>query len=99
MNTNALDFLEVHKAKTASHFQEQANWRKENASWLRWSQHVALALIDYMQSNGLKRNELVARLDVSPQYVSKLLSGKANLSFKSVANIEEKLNIRCFEFA
>lgn len=99
MNTKALDFLEAHKTLTASQFQEQANWRKENASWLRWSQQVALALIDYMQSHGLKRNELAARLDVSPQYVSKLLSGKENLSFKSVANIEEKLNISCFEFA
>ena len=30
---------------------------------------------------------------MSPQYVSKLLSGTENLSFKSVANIEDKLGI------
>lgn len=39
---------------------------------------------------------LAARLGVSPQYVSKLLSGTENLSFKSVANIEDKLGISCF---
>lgn len=33
------------------------------------------------------------------QYVSKLLSGTENLSFKSVANIEDKLGISCFAMA
>ena len=28
-----------------------------------------------------------------PQYVSKLLSGTENLSFKSIANIEDRLGI------
>ncbi|MDE5689022.1 MAG: helix-turn-helix transcriptional regulator [Paramuribaculum sp.] len=49
--------------------------------------------------NGLKRADLAARLGVSPQYVSKLLSGTENLSFKSVANIEDKLGISCFAMA
>ena len=49
-----------------------------------------------MQDNGLKRADLATRLGVSPQYVSKLLSGTENLSFKSVANIEDKLGITCF---
>ena len=74
-------------------------WRKENASWLRWSRQVALAIIDYMQANGLKRADLAKKLGVSPQYVSKLLSGTENLSFKSIANIEEKLGISCIEVA
>lgn len=55
-----------------------------------------VTLIGYMQDNGLKRADLAARLGVSPQYVSKLLSGTENLSFKSVANIEDKLGITCF---
>lgn len=96
MTTNALDFLESHKSETPSRFQEQARKRRENASWLQWSRQVALALIDYMQSNKLKRADLATRLEVSPQYVSKLLSGRENLSFKSIANIDEKLGIRCF---
>lgn len=41
----------------------------------------------------MKRAHLAARIGVSPQYVGKLLSGTENLSFKSVANIEEKLGI------
>ncbi len=99
MASEALTFLESHQSETPSRFTENAQWRKENASWLRWSRQVALAIIDYMQANGLKRADLAKKLGVSPQYVSKLLSGTENLSFKSIANIEEKLGISCIEVA
>lgn len=97
MASEALTFLESHQSETPSRFTEKAQWRKENANWLRWSRQVALAIIDYMQANGLKRADLAKKLGVSPQYVSKLLSGTENLSFKSIANIEEKLGISCIE--
>lgn len=99
MASETLTFLESHQSETPSRFTENAQWRKENASWLRWSRQVALAIIDYMQENGLKRADLAKKLGVSPQYVSKLLSGTENLSFKSIANIEEKLGINCLEVA
>lgn len=96
MENNTIKFLEKHQSDRPSQFIEEAMWRKENSSWLRWSRKLAVTLIGYMQDNGLKRAELAARLGVSPQYVSKLLSGTENLSFKSIANIEDKLGITCF---
>lgn len=99
MATNAIKFLASHQSETPSRFVEEATWRKENASWLRWSRQLAVTLIGYMQDNGLKRADLALRLNVSPQYVSKLLSGTENLSFKSIANIEDKLGITCFAMA
>lgn len=99
MASKAIKFLEAHMSETPSRFVEEANWRKENASWLKWSRQLAITLIGYMQDNDLKRADLAKRLEVSPQYVSKLLSGTENLSFKSIANIEEKLGISCFETA
>lgn len=99
MASNAIKFLESHQSETPSRFVEEATWRKENASWLRWSRQLAVILIGYMQDNGLKRSDLALKLNVSPQYVSKLLSGTENLSFKSIANIENKLGITCFEIA
>lgn len=96
MANKAIKFLEAHGSDTPSRFVEEANWRKENAGWLKWSRQLATALMGYMQDNGLKRADLAARLGVSPQYVSKLLSGTENLSFKSVANIEDRLGINCF---
>lgn len=95
MASKTIKFLETHMSETPSRFVEDAEWRKENASWLRWSRQLAVTLIGYMQDNGLKRSDLAARLGVSPQYVSKLLSGTENLSFKSIANIEDRLGISC----
>ncbi len=95
MSSRAIRFLEDHKSETASGFVDEAAWRRENAGWLRWSRQLAVNLIGYMQDNGMKRADLALKLGVSPQYVSKLLSGTENLSFKSIANIEEKLGISC----
>ncbi len=95
MASKAIKFLEAHQSESPSHFLEDAAWRKENAGWLRWSRQLAITLIGYMQDNGLKRADLATKLGVSPQYVSKLLSGTENLSFKSIANIEDKLGITC----
>lgn len=95
MSSKAIDFLEDHLSDKPSTFVEEAIQRKENAGWLRWSRQLAVNLIGYMQDNGLKRADLAAKLGVTPQYVSKLLSGTENLSFKSIANIEDKLGITC----
>ena len=99
MAIRAIKFLEDNQSETKSRFVEEAAWRKENAGWLRWSRKLAVTLIGYMQDNGLKRVDLATKLGVSPQYVSKLLSGTENLSFKSIANIEDKLGITCFTIA
>lgn len=95
MKSNAIRFLEAHQSEMPSKFIDDAKWRKENASWLRWSRQLAVTIIGYMQDKGLKRAELAAILGVTPQYVSKLLSGTENLSFKTIANIEDKLGISC----
>ena len=95
MASKAIKFLEANESDTPSRFTDEANWRKENASWLRWSRQLAVTLIGYMQDNGMKRGDLALKLGVSPQYVSRLLSGTENLSFKSIANIEERLGISC----
>ncbi|KDS70117.1 helix-turn-helix family protein [Parabacteroides distasonis str. 3999B T(B) 4] len=53
--------------------------------------------MEYMESNGLNRNGLAERLGGSPQYISKILSGKVNFSFKSIAELEQKLNIKLLD--
>lgn len=53
-----------------------------------------MSLVDYMEINEINRNGLAERLGVTPQYVSKILSDKVNFSFKSIAEIENKLSIK-----
>lgn len=99
MKSSALNFLESHQSGERSSFEADARWRKENESWLKRSRSVALAIIDYMQDNNLSRNDIAQKLAVSPQYVSKILSGKVNFSFKSIAEIEQRLGVDCFRAA
>lgn len=97
MRKKTLEFLEAHQCEQPSTFIEDAKWRQENEVWLRWSRGIALSIVDYMQKNGLSRSDIANKLGVSPQYVSKILSGNTNFSFKSVAEIERKLGISCME--
>ena len=97
MRKKTLDFLEAHQSNKPSIFIEDAKWRQENEVWLRWSRRIALSIVDYMQENGLTRSDIANKLGVTPQYVSKILSGSTNFSFKSIAEIERKLGISCME--
>lgn len=92
--STAIDFLKKHESVSPSRFEENAKWRKENKVWLEWSRNIALSLVEYMELNELNRNGLAERLNVSPQYISKILSGKVNFSFKSIAELEQKLDIK-----
>lgn len=99
MKKKTLDFLEAHKSEEPSTFVDDAKWRQENEIWLKWSRGIALNIVDYMQANNLSRSDMAAKLGVSPQYVSRILSGNTNFSFKSIAEIEKRLGISCLEAA
>ena len=97
MKEKTLKFLERNLSSEPSTFAEEAKWRQDNEVWLKWSQGIAMKIIDYMQEHNLSRADIASRLGCSPQYVSKILSGHTNFSFKSIAEIEKCLNIRIME--
>lgn len=99
METKGIKFLKEHQSKVASQFEADAQWEKENETWLRWSRNVATTIINYMQQNHLTRADVAEKLGVSPQYVSKILSGTVNFSFKTVAELQTKLGINCLAYA
>ena len=97
MKEETLKFLESNLSNEPSTFAEEAKWRQDNEVWLKWSQSIAMKIIDYMQERKLSRADIASRLGCSPQYVSKILSGRTNFSFKSIAEIEKCLNIHIME--
>ena len=99
MKEKTLKFLERNLSSKPSTFSEEAKWRQDNEVWLKWSQGIAMKIIDYMQEHNLSRADIASRLGCSPQYVSKILSGHTNFSFKSIAEIEKCLNIQIMEAA
>lgn len=97
MKEKTLKFFERNLSSKPSRFVEEAKWRQDNEVWLKWSQGIAMKIIDYMQEHNLSRADIASRLGCSPQYVSKILSGHTNFSFKSIAEIEKCLNIQIME--
>lgn len=97
MTSKAIRFLEQNQSNEPSTFEEEARWRQENEIWLRLSRSVALTIIDYMQDHNLSRAQMAKQLNVTPQYLSRILSGTENFSLKSVAKIEVALGVSCLE--
>lgn len=86
--------LKAHTSDTPSKWREEAEYRQKNKSWLRYSQMIALTMLDKMENMGLTQKMLAERMGCSQQYISKILRGKENLSLETLCKIEEALELR-----
>jgi transcriptional regulator with XRE-family HTH domain len=66
----------------------EAKFRDENRDWLLKSALIALEIHRYLRQNGMTQSQLAEKMGISPAMVTKLLSGKENLSLKTVCGIE-----------
>ena len=85
--------IERHQSATPSRWREKAEWRSQNKSWLRHSQHIAMLMLDKMEELHLTQKQLADLMGCSQQYVSKVLKGQENLSLETMAKIEDSLHI------
>ena len=86
-----LSFLEQNEVKTK--WRENAQWRRENRRWLRYSGFIALTVMNRLDQIGLSQKELAERMHCSPQYISKLLKGSENLTLETISKLEECLDL------
>ncbi len=85
--------LKEHQSSAPSKWRENAEWRMENKSWLHYSQHIAMMMLDKMEKLGMTQKQLSELMGCSQQYVSKVLKGQENLSLETLAKIERCLQI------
>ena len=50
--------LKEHQSSTPSKWRENAEWRMANKSWLRYSQHIAMMMLDKMEELGMTQIRL-----------------------------------------
>jgi ribosome-binding protein aMBF1 (putative translation factor) len=93
MKQKTLDFLEAHQSETPSKWREEAEWRRDNWSWLRHSQKIAVKVLLQMKQIGLTQKALAERMNCTQQYVSKILKGKENMSLETLSKLEDALGI------
>ena len=89
--------LSEHRSLTPSKWREKAEWRMANKSWLRYSQRIAMMMLDRMEELGLTQKLLAERMGCSQQYVSRVLKGTENLSIETIFKIESALELNILE--
>ncbi|MDE6436892.1 MAG: helix-turn-helix transcriptional regulator [Muribaculaceae bacterium] len=89
--------LNAHSSDTPSKWREKAEWRNANKSWLRYSQRIAMMMLDKMEELGLTQKALAERMGCSQQYVSRVLKGTENLSIETISKIESALELEILE--
>ncbi len=86
-----LSLLEQHEERTA--WREKAQWRRDNRRWLRYSGFIALKVLNRLEELGMSQKELAAKMNCSPQYISRLLKGSENLTLETISKLETNLDI------
>ena len=90
---SVIEGLKRHQSPTPSRWRERAEWQQKNKSWLRYSQHIAMLMLDKMEKLNMTQKQLAELMGCSQQYVSKVLKGQENLSLETLSKIEDCLEI------
>ncbi|MDE6547482.1 MAG: helix-turn-helix transcriptional regulator [Muribaculaceae bacterium] len=89
--------LNAHTSETSSKWREKAEWRNANKAWLRYSQRIAMIMLDKMEELGLTQKSVAERMGCSQQYISRVLKGTENLSIETISKIEAALGLEILE--
>ena len=88
-----LERLKKYESEAPSKWREEAEYRILNKRWLRYSQGIALSVLDKMDELGLTQKALAERMGCSQQYVSRIVKGRENLSLETIAKLEVALEV------
>lgn len=88
-----IEFLKAHESPTPSRWREEAEWRRANREWLRYSQYIAIRMLSRMDELHITQTVLADKMGCSQQYISKVLKGKENLSLETISKIESALDL------
>ncbi len=89
--------LSAHKSATQSRWKEKALERKTNREWIRYSQKIAMMMLDRIEELGITQKAVADRMGCSQQYVSRVLKGTENLSIETISKIESALGLEILE--
>lgn len=77
-----------------STWEEEAKWREENEEWLSQSFDIAVCILDTLRSKKMTQKDLAEKMNVSPQFINKIVKGQENLSLETIAKLNRALNIK-----
>jgi transcriptional regulator with XRE-family HTH domain len=89
---NKNKFLELIDPET-SEFQIENEFRVNQREMLIHSQQIAMMVLQKLKDLQWTQKELAFKLGVSPQQVSKIVSGKENMTLETIVKLQQVLNI------
>lgn len=82
-----------------SAWREEAEFRFKNRKWLKYSGNIALRILAAIEDReDLSQTKLAELINVTPQYISKILKGHENLTLETIAKLSEALNVELISF-
>jgi transcriptional regulator with XRE-family HTH domain len=90
--TNKEKFLKLVSESDESTL-EQVRYRIKNRAMLRESQKIALKVLIKLDKLHWSQRDLAKKMDVSPQQINKIVSGKENLSIETQIKLQTILDI------
>ena len=90
--TNKEKFLALVSAEDTDTLKRN-NERVKNRAMLRESQRIAMKVLMKLDELGWSQKELAKRMEVSPQQITKIVSGKENLTIETQVKLQTILDI------
>ena len=90
--TNKKKFLKL-VAESDDSTLEQIKYRIKNRAMLRESQKIALKVLMKLDELGWSQKKLAEKMEVSPQQINKIVSGKENLTLETQIKLQNILDI------
>ncbi|NLX81036.1 MAG: helix-turn-helix transcriptional regulator [Proteiniphilum sp.] len=91
MENNKEKFLSFVAKETSKDILEDAKYYVENSDFIRFSNNIALLILDRLDQLKWTRKQLAEAIGVSPQQVSKWVKGGENLTISTIINISNAL--------
>lgn len=97
MKTERIIKFEKLVSSEKSGWVEKAIWRQKNHAWLAKSSLIAIKALSTIKKQGISQKELAEKMNVSAQYINKIVKGSENLSLETISKLETALGIQLIE--
>lgn len=97
MSSERLDKFLALVSDETSDFEKKVLLRKENKDWIKKSTRIAIKVNSAIKTQSISQRQLAKKLNVSAQYVNKILKGSENMSLETISKLESALGIQLIE--
>jgi len=97
MKTDNLKNFKKLVSNEKSGWLEKTKWNLENEAWLEKSAKIAARILREIRAqkpvNGMTQKMMAKKMNVTPQYINKIVKGQENLTLETISRIEQVLGI------